>query len=213
MNRRSQVKRAIIVLIVLACIIAIIGGTYARYSSKGTANAKVDIAKWSIKLGTEDISTQSKTVNANVTYSDNEYVANGKIAPGRSATFSVEVDPTGSEVAIDYTFTVDPTTIASSLIETNGSKANIAVTGAVCTVGGNPATVTNTTVEGKQVFSVSQDLASVQAGNKVVVTFTATWTNNDTDTAIDTAEGVASSASESGKSITVPVNVTAQQKI
>lgn len=210
-NRRSKVKRSIIVLVVIACIVAIIGGTYARYSSTGTANANIQIAKWSVKLDGEDISTTSKTVYPTLTYSANQYVKDGKIAPGRSATFSVQVDPTDSEVAIDYSFAVDTSSIATALLGEAGSEADITVSNATCTIGGTDATIT----KNGDTYTVAQGLSSVESDEKVVVTFTITWANNDTNTAIDTAEGVASAAitDEAGKVVTFPVVVTASQHI
>ena len=71
MNRQNKVKRAIILAIVIACLIAIIGGTYARYTSSGTASASAQVAKWHVTLNGTDISTETKTVNVPLTYDEN----------------------------------------------------------------------------------------------------------------------------------------------
>jgi len=211
MNRQSSTKRKILIAVIIACLLAIIGGTYARYTSTGTANANVDIAKWSVKLNGQDISSQTKDVDVTLTFDNNDYVKDGKLAPGSSAHFDVELDPTGSEVAIDYTFKVDTTKIAEVLEE--NSTSNISVTGATYKIGTGETQTASMATDGT--IRVSETLEQVEQGQKVTVTVTVAW-DNDTDAqnASDTNEGVASyNAGENGKAITIPVTITAEQKI
>ena len=211
MNRQSQVKRTILIAIILACLVAIIGGTYARFTSSGTANATVTLAKWNVKLNGQDISRETKNLDVALTFDNNQYVKEGKIAPGRTAHFDVELDPTGSEVAIDYTFKVDTTKIAQ-VLETN-STSKVSVTGATYKIG-TEETKTAAMAEDGTII-VSETLGEVEAGKKVTVTVTVAWDNdNDSQSTSDTKEGVASyNAGENGKTITVPVTIVAQQKI
>lgn len=211
MNRQSKTKRAILVALIIVCLIALIAGTYARYTSKGTANVSAQIAKWHIALNGTDISTQTKTVQVPLTYAQNDFVKDGKIAPGRSASLTVEVDPSGSEVAVDYTFDIDTDALAEAL-EANSTSA-ISITGATYSIE-NGETQTATISNG--LITASEGLSDVEAGNKVTVTVTVTWDNaNDANNASDTAEGVASYNTnlETGKTITIPVTVTASQHI
>ena len=107
-KRTSKVKNGILVAVIIAFLIAIIGGTYARFVSSGTARSSTDIAKWHIVLGTEDISSQSKSVTVPVQDVENNVnVAEGKLAPGKTVVATFNVDPTGSEVAVDYLLNVD----------------------------------------------------------------------------------------------------------
>ena len=211
MNRQSKTKRGILITLIVVCLIALIAGTYARYTSTGTANVKAQIAKWHVELNGTDITTTSKDVDVPLTYASNDYVKEGKIAPGRSASFTVELDPTGSEVAIDYAFNVDSAAIARAL-EANSTSA-ISVTGATYVVGegtAQEATISNNTV------TVSEGLTDVEAGKKVTVTVNLSWDNaDDANNASDTAEGVASYNTNlsTGKFITIPVTVTASQHI
>ena len=210
MNRQSKTKKGILIAVIIACLIALIGGTYARYTSSGIANASAQIAKWHVTLNGTDISSQSENVNVALRYAENSYVKNGKIAPGSNAYFEVVLDPTGSEVAIDYTFNIDSAAIANALGE--NSTSQIAITGATYTVedgSAQDATINNGTV------SVSEALADVEAGKSVTVRVGISWDNaNDANNASDTAQGVASYVTgENGKTITIPVGVTAQQHI
>ena len=211
MNRQSKTKRGILITLIVVCLIALIAGTYARYTSTGTANVKAQIAKWHVELNGTDITTTSEDVDVPLTYASNDYVKEGKIAPGRSASFTVELDPTGSEVAIDYAFNVDSAAIARAL-EANSTSV-ISVTGATYVVGegtAQEATISNNTV------TVSEGLTDVEAGKKVTVTVNLSWDNaDDANNASDTAEGVASYNTNlsTGKVITIPVTVTASQHI
>jgi len=210
MDRKSKTKRGILVAIILVCLIALIAGTYARYTGSGTVNVAAQLAKWHVELNGSDISESSQIVQVPLTYDANEYVKNGKLAPGRSATLAVEVDPSGSEVAVDYTFDIDTDALAESL-ELNSSSA-ISITGATYSIGSGAAqnaTFTN------GLITVNESLADVEAGKSVTVSVTVTWDNaNDANNASDTAEGVASyGAGENGKTITIPVTVTATQHI
>lgn len=195
-QRRSSVRKYTVLALVVFAIIAVIGGTYSRYSSTGNANATVKVAKWAVKLNGTNISSATGTVTPTLTYAENSNVAANKLAPGRSATFDIELDPTGSEVAIDYTLEI------AALTGITNSSSTIAVTGATYVIGtGDSATATIT----DGTISIPETLADVQANKKVTVTVTVTWTNGDN--AADAANGVAAA------DITVPVTVTAQQHI
>ena len=122
MEKLGRIRGGILALLIIVALIAVIGGTYARYQSTGTANAVVNIAKWSVKLNGEDISTASAVVEPALVYANNEFVADNKIAPGRTATFAIEFDPTDSEVAIDYTYVVDTSAIATALLGETGTN-------------------------------------------------------------------------------------------
>ena len=210
MNRQTKVKRGIVFLVILISLIALIGGTYARYTSSGTANAQIDIAKWSVKLNGQDITTQTRNVDVSLVYDENQYVSDGKIAPGRTAHFDVVLDPTGSEVAIDYTFNINAAAIEQAL--ELGSTSKIEITGAKYKVGnGQEQTAV---VDSNGLVSVSESLTQVENNDAVTVTVTLAWDNdNDSNNVSDTNEGIAAYNATNGKTITVPVSITASQHI
>ena len=92
MNKKT-VKFTMVVLILLVVALYFIGGTYARYASKYTGNATVNVAKWQID--------GSKVNTLTFTVAANDFVANDKIAPATKATATTEIDLTGTEVAVD----------------------------------------------------------------------------------------------------------------
>ena len=116
-KRTSKVKNGILLAIVIAFLIAIIGGTYSRFVSTGTISGSTDIAKWHVVLSgnnqsgnlvNQDISSEHKTLTVPVTDAGtNLNVVEGKLAPGKTVVATFNVDPTGSEVAMDYTININ----------------------------------------------------------------------------------------------------------
>ena len=73
---------------------------YAKYKTTLKGNGTAQVAKWSFKVNGQtqtipdiDLATTMKKVNN---------VAENKIAPGTEGSFELNLDATGSEVAIDY---------------------------------------------------------------------------------------------------------------
>ena len=198
-SRKSSAKKMVLVAIILITVVALISGTYSRYTNTAAGTATLDIAKWSVKINDTQMSEiASGALPVNLTYSDNEFVSANKIAPGRSATFTLVLDPTGSEVAIDYTVAIGAVTGL-----TNTGSA-FALTGATYTVG--DGTAQNATItSGAGAITFTEDLADVVAGKTVTVVGTITWDN--ASNAADTANGLAD------PDPTVAVSVTAQQHI
>ena len=70
-----------------------------KYRTTEKGGGQADIAKWSFKVGTEEEQIQNiKLVNT----VDKDTLTNGKIAPGTSGEFFINLDATGSEVGVDY---------------------------------------------------------------------------------------------------------------
>ena len=89
------------VLAVLVALLLVVGAgvyTYARYTYSRTGSGDVDVATWAVALK-QGGSEVSDNFTLGLTLSNNNYVVNGKIAPDRSATATLEVDLTGTEVA------------------------------------------------------------------------------------------------------------------
>lgn len=176
-------KSAILVTLLLLLVVVIGGYTYSRYMSSGTANSTADIAKWSVKIGTGDLDTYTtdSPLEAALTLVANDYVADGVIAPGRAGTYTVEIDPTDSQVAIDYIIK------ASDVDGLTTANENIKVTGAKYWIGEVTGDGTDATVTGINGVTISESLADVLAKKKLTVKVTIEWENvednNDTDTA------------------------------
>ena len=101
----------IIGIIMLLFTMAQIISTYAKYTTGATATVQKQAGAWVIKVNNEDITLNNglqKTFNINgLTYPENEYVVENKLAPASSGYFDIVIDPTGSSVAIRFDVTLD----------------------------------------------------------------------------------------------------------
>ena len=188
--RKNKVMRLIVALIVIAVALFFISGTYSRYSTTGAGNASIDVAKWSVAIKKGDTSLTSTTQNLTFTVQDNDYVVSNKIAPATTATADIDVYLEGTEVAVDLITTLGS---ASNLPE--GATLSMTVDGTTYT-SGNAAT-----------FALPNGNAFTAANGKKTVKLTLTWENSDSRNASDTAAGKAANT------ITLPINITAQQHI
>ena len=205
-ERRSRTKRGILVALLFVLLIYIIGSTYARYTNTTTSTGTVTVAKWAIKINTDDMPT---TATQDVTFvlDDNEYVSDDVIAPARSGHFDVVLDPTGSQVAIDYIIKCGTTNLTTDDNGITDPASKISVTGAKYWIGEVSGNGTDATLTGNGV-TINEELGDVEAGKAVTLRITVEWDNDDDkQNTHDTANGIAADT------ITIPVEVTAQQHI
>ena len=108
-------NKPIIILLALLLITAIVFSmyAYAKYKTTLKGNGTAQVAKWSFKVNGQtqtipdiDLATTMKKVNN---------VAENKLAPGTEGSFDLNLDATGSEVAIDYNIKLAVTEKPSNL--------------------------------------------------------------------------------------------------
>ncbi len=195
-ERKTRTKRAIFVVIALLLVAYLISSTYARYSTVGKANGKVDIAKWAVVMTADDGTTlNSTTQDITFTVQSNTEVVPGKIAPAVTAKAEIELDLTGTEVSVDFT-----PTIGAYTPSTLPSADKITLTSAV--EGGTVGSSNYIPLVGNSAFTASN--------GKKKVTLTLTWANDNENNADDTATGMLADGS---RTITIPVTLTVQQHI
>ena len=195
-ERKTRTKRAIFVVIALLLVAYLISSTYARYSTVGNANGKVDIAKWAVVMKADDGTTlNSTTQDITFTVQSNTEVVPGKIAPAVTAKAEIELDLTGTEVSVDFT-----PTIGAYTPSTLPSANKITLTSAV--EGGTVGSSNYIPLVGNSAFTASN--------GKKKVTLTLTWANDNKNNANDTATGMLADGS---RTITIPVTLTVQQHI
>lgn len=195
-ERKTRTKRAIFVVIALLLVAYLISSTYARYSTEGKADGKVDIAKWAVVMTADNGTTlNSTTQDITFTVQSNTEVVSGKIAPAVTAKAEIELDLTGTEVSVDFT-----PTISAYTPSTLPSADKITLTSAV--EGGTVGSSNYIPLVGNSAFTASN--------GKKKVTLTLTWANDDENNADDTATGMLADGS---RTITIPVTLTVQQHI
>lgn len=186
------------VLAVLVALLLVVGAgvyTYARYTFSRTGSGDVDVATWAVALK-QGGSPVTDNFTLTLTLGANNNVVNGKIAPDRSATATLTLDLTGTEVATDYE--VDLSTVT-------GLPDGMSITGV--TADGVALSETST---GSGVYTGSVALNAGKtaiADDEVELIITATWVNNESNNANDTTYGTAAGT------LSIPVTVTARQHI
>ena len=194
-DRRSRTRRAIIILIALVLLVYIIGVTYARYSTQGLATASTDVAKWAVVIKNGNTTLSSTTQNIPFVVQSNQYVVPGKIAPAVTATATVELDLTGTEVAVDFDAVIDNSALATIGASADKLVFSTEVDGTTYTSGTS------------QLIPLVNNAAFTSANGKKTVTLILTWENDDNNNPDDTTMG------EAAPTINIPVTLTAKQHI
>ncbi|MBP3502347.1 MAG: hypothetical protein J6K42_02570, partial [Clostridia bacterium] len=118
-NKKITTKRKksyiVVVLLILAILASSIFGYYAysKYKTTLTGNGTATVAKWSFKVNGQ--TEQFTTVNLEETMNTANNVTTKRIAPGTSGKLLLQLDATGSEVAVDYAITLDVTNKPTNL--------------------------------------------------------------------------------------------------
>lgn len=107
-------KRSVLVvtLLIFCFMYLVVRGIQAAYESTITGRVSNTLADWSIKVNNQEI-TNSSLENIPLTYTVNDLtnVRSGKVAPGSNLSYPIQIDASGSEVAVKLTFTVTDKTV------------------------------------------------------------------------------------------------------
>ena len=116
-----KTKRYNFIYVVIIAMLIMAPVTFSRYTNGATANLKTSIAKWKISINDEPI-TENTTLNNKIelVYDNQE---NGIILPGETGHFDMVLDPTGTEVSVQYTINIDLSNMPNDIILT-GYKLN-----------------------------------------------------------------------------------------
>lgn len=191
---KNKVKLTMGILMLMTVCLYFVSGTYARYADEITGNAQVSVANWKVAFsdGTNELQDQ---FDLTFTVQENANVVSGKIAPSTTATATIQVDLTGTEVAVDYDAIINETDL-ETVFGASASQVDVTTTAKV-------AGVTDTT----GTVNLVGDKAFTADNGKVEITITLTWTNDDAKNTSDTLVGA------TGGTLTLPVTVTLEQHI
>lgn len=133
MNKISNKKFIFLFLIVCLLCFLYLGsrGTLASYESELEDEINTTVAGIKILINDKDVTSGEMDTNIildNITW-ENTHTREGKISPGSNGVIHLNVNPTGSEVAIMYEFQfVDKTSDDSKLINFGTITSDIALT-------------------------------------------------------------------------------------
>ncbi len=200
---KNVIKKLVIILILLVLLMPLLHfilGTYARYVSTFTGDAKTSVAKWSVRLKGDDTGEKTKIDNLIFKLQKNKNVKEGKIAPGATAVAEVEFDLTGTEVSVDIIAEITTDNIEEVFKE---SAKNVSLT---AEIDGTKAEVTQTTMR-KTIVLPNNKAFTAENGTRKL-TLTLKWNNTDESlNEIDTQIG------QAGETLVIPVKLTIQQHI
>lgn len=97
---KKQKTMLVSIFIILLLVMVLVGYTFAKYFSDYDGQGSAQIAKWSFKV--TDWSTSETEEISLVNTANIVSLEDGKIAPGASGEFEIELDATGSEVDVKY---------------------------------------------------------------------------------------------------------------
>lgn len=182
-------NKKILIATLLLLIVTIGFGTYAIYRSSSSGTGTVKASGWSAKVKKgSGTATAMETATLDFTLSDVTWTtnpgANNTIAPGSTGTITFEIDLTGSEVDTSYTASVGQIKVD------NSNYTGTAITASVTT--GSSGTI-------------AYNASSMKATVVVTVAWAGAVGDNSTKDTSDKAL--------QGKTITIPVTLTAQQSL
>lgn len=106
----NKKKKTLIVVLLLVAVLGVGAySTYARYQSRGQGTGGATVAAWAVKVNNTSITAAETTpfTQEIVWPTDNENVKAGLIAPGIRGNAIVDIDPTDSQVAMNYWIKID----------------------------------------------------------------------------------------------------------
>lgn len=193
MLRKRQKSKTELILFLLVIVGVGLTIAYARYASNATSTMAAQVAPWKVSINNNDIVSTNTFTLADVDWEEDEYIADGYIAPGREGTLNIEIDPTGSKVAMRYKLEID---------ESNITNDSIIISSVTASTG-------DVTKESDGVYTGTIPLDEVTSNTKKVLTVTITWNNPETTTTDknDTSTGTTATDFE------IPIKLTASQLV
>lgn len=107
-EKRGAALKLFAIAVCLLCGVVLLSGiSFARYYGEWDGNLGADVAQWSMKVNGVSLADAAVASEISITLvKDGEPSSpEGKIAPGQTGYFDIEIDPTGTEVSFTYQIT------------------------------------------------------------------------------------------------------------
>ena len=111
-----RTKRYNLIYAIILILFLMIPTTFSRYTTTAEGETSVNIANWQISINGVDL-TQNATLNDKIdlVYGNQH---NGMILPGETGYFDIILDPTGTEVSVEYEIVIDLSNMPQNMILT-----------------------------------------------------------------------------------------------
>lgn len=189
--------KAAIIIAILLMFGYILSNTYSKYIDNANARIEQNIGRWNIKINDTDITVGDEPVEfeiTNFTWNVSEHVKEGKVAPGMTGQFEILIDPTDTDVSIEYAIKIDNSKFTESndinlkinTITLNGEE--YAYQTSTVTGSGNPED-TGTEIE----IDLIKPLSEIQSNDPDVridqILVNVEWENNEANNEKDSEIG------------------------
>ena len=177
MNNKKKRLLVIALLLLFGVTAGYVASTYAKYTGSVEGSGTVTVAKWAFEDDNSDVDFD---VDLNGTYDADTLIA-GRIAPGTTGSFTIELSNENTEVGVDYSIALSNSNAPANLVFKNGN-----------TVLGSGDTITGTLTPG-------------ETGRQVTVNWEWPYYTSASDDAEDTADG------EAAESMSITATITGTQ--
>lgn len=164
--------------------------TYGLLETKNKMSVTPTIAKWNVLINGTDIKSGENFVVNSINAGASTDVLNGKLAPGVSGYFDIEIDPTNTDTSIIYNITFDFSQISNSFVI---DKIEETTTGSLIRTGENTYSKIITIDEIKE-----------DAKNNIRVYIK--WENSEENNEVDSQVGL-----KKDNYINIPVSISVMQ--
>lgn len=117
MNKKKKKLLVIALLVVFGLTAGYVANTYAKYTAELNGSGDVSVAKWAFE---ED----NQTINIDIDLGGNidaSTLVDGKIAPGTSGSFEIELSNEHSEVGVQFSVTLTNSNAPTNLTFSTGN--------------------------------------------------------------------------------------------
>lgn len=164
----------------------------AIFEESVTTKAGERLAKWDITINNTTMGTNTNTFAlSSLSWTGSQRVKPGKVAPGMSGVFTIDIDPGDTEVAIRYDITFDTSELTNTEFQ---------ITSVLELTDGNLVRT------GENTYSNIITLADIALEKVHQVRVTLVWNNNDYNSDVDSEWGTILN-----NSVDIPITVNLSQ--
>lgn len=99
-------------LLVFVVLVIVIQQTFARFSDAFNISSTIQVANWSILINNNQITNSTNNIQNSVNIISSSTGQN-ILKPGETGYFDIEINPANTQVSIEYTITIDISSLPS----------------------------------------------------------------------------------------------------